>query len=350
MQSIPALLQALPEQDGALLFCPETRQYLTGFAASDGAVLLSHSGNVFFTDSRYLEAAQARVTTMHVTDIQQMPQWIKQQKLQSIALEAQHITVAHLQRLQERYPDIRFSADGTLDTALQAQRMEKSDWEIAQIQAAQRIAEHAFADLLPQCRPGISELELAARLEFYMRMHGADAIAFDTIIVSGSNSSMPHGVPTEKKLEPGDFVTMDFGAVKNGYHSDMTRTIAIGQVTQKQKEVYEIVRTAQEKVLAALRPGLSCQEADAAARGHIAAHGYAAAFGHSTGHGVGLQIHEAPAVAPNSKHILQPGNVVTVEPGIYLPGEFGVRIEDMAVITPQGCRNLTRTPKALLVL
>ena len=183
-----------------------------------------------------------------------------------------------------------------------------------------------------------------------MLKNGAECVSFETIDVSGKNSSMPHGVPSGKKIETGDFITMDFGAVIDGYHSDMTRTVAVGEVSSKQARVYETVLAAQLKGLEALRPCLSCREADAAAREVVENAGFGDYFGHGTGHGVGIEIHEEPRLSPKSSRILEIGDVVTVEPGIYLPGEFGVRIEDMAIITENGCENLTKSPKKLIIL
>ena len=183
-----------------------------------------------------------------------------------------------------------------------------------------------------------------------MLKNGAECVSFETIAVSGKNSSMPHGVPCDKKIEKGDFITMDFGAVVEGYHSDMTRTVAVGEVSSKQAEVYKTVLDAQLKSLETLKAGVSCFDADAAARNIIENAGYGEYFGHGTGHGVGIEIHEAPRLSPKSDAILKAGDIVTVEPGIYLPDEFGVRIEDMAFITENGFENLTRTPKNLIIL
>ena len=197
---------------------------------------------------------------------------------------------------------------------------------------------------------GVTEKEIALELDFYMLSHGAEAVSFETIAVSGKNSSMPHGVPTDKKIENGDFITMDFGAVYNGYHSDMTRTVIVGEPTEKQKEVYETVLKAQTEALAVLKAGVSGVDADKAARDIIDAKGYKENFGHGTGHGVGIEIHESPNLSPYSKAILETGNIVTVEPGIYIPDEFGVRIEDMALITEDGYINLTSCEKELIIL
>ena len=183
-----------------------------------------------------------------------------------------------------------------------------------------------------------------------MLSHGAEALSFETIAISGANTSKPHGVPTEKKIEDGDFVTMDYGAVVNGYHSDMTRTVAVGHVSDEQKKIYDIVLKAQLASLEILRSGLKCSDGDKAARDVITEAGYGEFFRHSTGHGVGIEIHEKPNLSPKSVTTLRTGNIVTVEPGIYIPGKFGVRIEDMALITENGCQNLTNAAKELVIL
>ena len=180
--------------------------------------------------------------------------------------------------------------------------------------------------------------------------HGAEALSFETIAISGANTSKPHGVPTEKKVEKGDFVTMDYGAVVNGYHSDMTRTVAVGSINDEQRRVYNTVLEAQFATLEIIKSGLKCSDGDKAARDVITEAGYGDFFRHSTGHGVGIEIHEKPNLSPKSVATLRPGNIVTVEPGIYIPEKFGVRIEDMALITENGCENLTKAPKELIIL
>ena len=213
------------------------------------------------------------------------------------------------------------------------------------------LTEDGFAHILDYIRPGRTERDVALELEFYIRRQGAEAAAFDFIVVSGANTSLPHGVPTEKPIGSGEFVTMDFGAVVEGYHSDMTRTVAVGAVSEEQERVYDIVLQAQLAALSVLKPGLPCLKGDAAARDVIAAAGFGDCFGHGTGHGVGVEIHEQPRLSPSARgQELQAGNVVTVEPGIYIEGKFGVRIEDMAAITESGCENLTKSPKTLIRL
>ncbi|MGN0468928.1 MAG: M24 family metallopeptidase, partial [Acutalibacteraceae bacterium] len=211
-------------------------------------------------------------------------------------------------------------------------------------------AEKAFDHILGFIKPGITEREISLELDYTMLRSGADALSFETIAVSGANGSMPHGVPGEKKIEKGDFITMDFGAVVEGYHSDMTRTVAVSSVSDKQAEIYAIVLKAQEAGLAAIKNGVSCKEVDEQARNVIKSYGYGEYFGHGFGHGVGIEIHEYPNESPKSKAVLKSGNVVTAEPGIYLPGQFGVRIEDMVLVTDDGYYNFTKCKKELIIL
>ena len=216
--------------------------------------------------------------------------------------------------------------------------------------AAQRIAERALKDILKELRPGVTEREIAARLQYLMLHYGAENMSFDPIVVSGPNGSLPHGVPSEKEIRPGEFVTMDFGCIYHGYCSDMTRTVAVGSVTEEMRTVYETVLAAQQAGIAAARAGVTGKEVDGAARRVIADAGYEKYFGHGFGHGVGVEIHEEPRASSTNDAPLPAGAVISAEPGIYLPGKLGVRIEDVIVLTENGCENLTRAPKELLVL
>lgn len=216
--------------------------------------------------------------------------------------------------------------------------------------SAQRIAERALADILREIRPGVTEKEIAARLQYLMLHYGASDMSFDPIVVSGANGSLPHGVPSEKEIASGEFVTMDFGCIYRGYCSDMTRTVAVGSVTEEMHSIYHTVLAAQEAGIAAARAGVTGQAVDAAARDVIAKAGYGAYFSHSFGHGVGVEIHEAPNASPGNHAPLPAGAVISAEPGIYLPGRLGVRIEDVVLLTEEGCRNLTKAPKELLIL
>lgn len=349
--SIKQLLEALPpETDGALLLSQVNRLYYTGFSAEDGLLLLTKAGSAFFTDSRYLEAAAQCIQAMPVLDVSKFAQELARLAPRSLSLEARRVSLARHKELCEKYSDVHFHGDGTLDDAIDAQRIIKQPRELAMIRTAQCIAQAGFDWILGEICPGKTEKELALALEYYMLTQGADALSFPTIFVSGKNSSLPHGVPSQKKLEAGDMITMDFGAVKEGYHSDMTRTVILGAASRKQKTVYQTVLAAQEAALACVAPGAENSAVDFAARDVIERAGYGEFFGHGTGHGVGLEIHENPGVSPKNKTQLQTGNVITIEPGIYLPGEFGVRIEDMAAVTGSGYENLTSSPKQLICL
>lgn len=340
--------------DAALILSEENRLYFTEFPASDGALLVTPYGAVFYTDSRYTEAAAAKIGADYVRDSENMYQELsarfEEYGINTVAIENDRITLADYEELKNKLHGVEFNPTAALSRVIEEIRLIKSEEELDKIKAAQQIAEDAFDHMLGFIRPGMTEKQVQLELDFYMLSHGADALSFETIAVAGKKSSLPHGVPGDNVIQPGDFLTLDFGAVKDGYHSDMTRTVAVGQPSARQKEVYGIVLEAQLAGLAALKDGVTGFDADKASRDVIAQAGYGSYFGHGTGHGVGVEIHEAPRLSPRSKATLHTGNVVTVEPGIYLPGEFGVRIEDMAVITDEGSVNLTHCPKELIVL
>lgn len=346
----------LPDRRAAALVTSlPNRQFLTGFRSSAGAVLVTPTDGFFLTDFRYIEAAENQITAMPSVRYTRMADTVNEllaaRGIRQVLVEAEGMSVAEFSRLQREMPDVRLCGDGTLDRLLQELRLCKTPEALRQIRQAQQLTDDGFAHILEYIQLGRTEREIALELEFFMRRQGAQAVAFDFIVVSGVNASLPHGVPTDKAVEDGDFVTMDFGAVVDGWHSDMTRTVAVGHADEEQRRVYEVVLEAQLRALRTLRAGLPCVEGDAAARGVIAAAGYGECFGHSTGHGVGLEIHEQPRLSPSAGgQVLRAGQVVTVEPGIYLPGKWGVRIEDLVVVTQDGCENLTRSPKSLIVL
>jgi Xaa-Pro aminopeptidase len=229
-------------------------------------------------------------------------------------------------------------------------RRVKSEDEIALIAKAEAISDEAFSHVIKLIKPGMTELEIAMELEFQMRRAGASGVSFDTIVASGKRSSMPHGVATDKKVEIGDFITMDYGCIYQGYCSDITRTIALGQVDEKQETVYNLVRKAQEEALAAIKAGVTGKEVHMAAQNVFQDAGYGAFFGHGLGHSVGLEIHEEPRFSPKAEDVMQENMVITVEPGLYLPNWGGVRIEDLVVIKKDGYINLTHSPKELIIL
>lgn len=353
MDKIKNLQSTLENGCAYLVASHENRRYLTDFPSSDGYVLITKTEAVLLIDSRYIEAAQS--SARGCTDIilltslsAQLPELIEKLGVATVYTEAEKLSVSEYQNFCKIIPCECIAEKA--DDEINALRRRKNETEKQKILAAQAIAEEAFDHILGFIKEGVTEREIALTLDFFMLKNGAEAISFETIAVSGKNSSMPHGVPGDKAVEKGDFITLDYGAVVDGYHSDMTRTVAVGFVSDKQAEVYETVLTAQKKSLEILRAGVSGFDADAAARDVIKSAGYGNFFGHGTGHGVGIEIHEQPRLSLKSKQILEIGDVVTVEPGIYLPSEFGVRIEDMAFITENGCENLTKSPKNLIIL
>ena len=344
-------INKLPKNvDGTLIVSPENRRYFTGFDASDGFLFITKSGSVFLTDSRYIEAAKDKIICCEVEEQKgKLMDYAKRFNCKVLAVEADRLTVTQLKNLRKALHGIKLTTVGT-DKIIDSFRAVKNEAEIENICKAQRIAEAAFDHILGFIKVGVTEKEVALELDHYMLSHGADGLSFETIAISGANTSKPHGVPTDKKIEHGDFVTMDYGAVVNGYHSDMTRTVAVGAASDEQKKIYKIVFEAQLAVLRVLKNGVKCSDADKAARDVITEAGYGEYFRHSTGHGVGIEIHEKPFISPKSTATLRSGNVVTDEPGIYIPGKFGVRIEDMALITENGCKNLTKAPKELIII
>ena len=337
--------------DAFLLTDPNNMRYISGFAG-EGTVYVSRKTRAVITDSRYTEAAgnESPFTVIEFNREKLPAVWLSElaeaDGARVIGYEDLHLTVAEFENLKEKMSAVsEWKATGDKVSSL---RMVKTAEEIAFLARAEEIGDLAFADMLGILKPGMTELEVAAELEYRMKKHGSEGISFDTIIASGANSSMPHAVPSTKKLETGDFVTMDFGAMVSGYHSDMTRTVVLGKADEKQKEIYDIVLRAQLAALDAIRPGAIGKDVDEVARGLIREAGYGEYFGHGLGHGVGLEIHEKPRYV--DEITLEEGMVITDEPGIYLPGFGGVRIEDMVVVTADGCRNLTSSPKELIEL
>ena len=340
--------------DAALIVSPENRFYFTGFNSSDGFLLADSKEAVFITDSRYIEAAQNTVKDCRVVlqerSIDQLKRVLDSFGAKKVAVEADRLTVSNLIRFQKALEGIEIIADGVLDAGINALRSVKEPEEIEKIVAAQRIAEEGFEHICNYIQEGRTEKEIQLELDFYMLSHGAEGLSFETIAVSGANGSMPHGVPTEKQVRRGELITLDFGALYKGYHSDMTRTVALGEVSDEQKHIYYTVLEAQLAAINTIKQGVTGKDADEAARSVIRNAGYGEYFGHGTGHGVGVEIHEYPNVSPANEKPLVSGNVVTAEPGIYIPSKFGVRIEDMVLVTENGCENLTKCPKELIIL
>lgn len=339
--------------DAVLLTGELSRRYATGFHASAGVVYISQKRAVFYTDFRYIEAARTQVQGFEVHECEAgvayaalVNRLLTLDRVKTVALEDDTLTYEDYTRWQDKLAAKAVPLRGMISRL----RTVKTEQELAHLIAAQRIAERALEEILNEIRPGVTEREIAARLTYLMLHYGAENMSFDPIVVSGANSSHPHGVPGEKEIAAGDFVTMDFGCIINGYCSDMTRTVAVGHATDEMAAVYALVLAAQEAGIAAARAGETGYAVDKAARDRIDQAGYGAYFGHGFGHGVGLFIHEAPTVSQRGEKPLEAGSVITAEPGIYLPGKFGVRIEDMLYLTEEGCRNLTLAPKELRIL
>ncbi|MDT0109271.1 aminopeptidase P family protein [Listeria booriae] len=339
------------KMDAILVTSDYNRRYVADFTGTTGMALITPNKAFFITDFRYTEQAAKQAVGYKIRQnkgpiLDTVEEIIAEQKLKTVFFEEAYVTVAEHNLMQSS-----FSA--TLEPfsdILEDMRKVKTADELSAIKTACEIADAAFTHILTFIKPGLTELEVSNELEFFMRRNGASGSSFDTIVASGVRSALPHGVASDKIIEVGDFVTMDYGCYYNGYCSDMTRTIAIGEPSEKLKEIYAITLEAQLKVIDALRPGLTGIEADAIARNHIASKGYGEAFGHSLGHGIGLEIHEGPNLSVKSPNVLVPGNVVTDEPGIYLPSIGGVRIEDDILITEAGNEVLTHSSKELIIL
>mgnify|MGYP001160150512 CR=1 FL=1 len=348
-------LEGGAQAEAALITSDRNRFYFTGFPSSAGALLILRDAAYFMTDFRYGEAAAKSIHGCEVVCYSSMretlQQLLKKHGVKKVLLENEKMYLQESRVLTDILASAGAEAvlDDTLDKMIIALRTIKTPEEIQKIRDSQKITDDAFSYILGRIAPGRTEREIALEIEFFMRKQGAEGVAFELIVVSGANGSMCHGVPSEKVIEKGDFITMDTGALLNGYHSDMTRTVAVGQVSEEQRHVYELVLKAQKAAIAAAGPGVPCGDVDKAARDLIEAE-YPYAFGHSTGHGVGVEIHEWPRFQKGNTQKAEPGMVVTVEPGIYLEGKFGVRIEDMIAITEDGIENLTHSPKELLIL
>lgn len=355
MSNIVKIQKMLTERgiDALLLTEPRNRFYATGFMSSDGAVLVTREGSFFFTDSRYIEAARMQVTDSTVGEITvevKMPDLVSAElercAATSIGMEEESLSYDEFLRLAEKLPAEAVRAQNIMKTL----RASKSPQEAGKMKAAQRIAEKALDEVLGLMRPGMTERDVAAELIYRMLKNGADGMSFDPIVVTGKKSSMPHGKPGDEIICRGDFVTMDFGCVKDGYCSDMTRTVAIGAVTDEMRRVYDTVLTAQLAGIEKAACGVPGKDIDAAARQVIEAAGYGEFFGHSFGHSLGLEVHEGPNASPTEARMMPVGAVISAEPGIYLPGRFGVRIEDVLYLGENGTENIMNAAKNLIIL
>lgn len=348
-------IQASLEHNEAFLVTSDTnRFYFTGFASSAGTVLIMKEAAVFLIDFRYCEKAKATVTSCEVR-LSQRPdsevlELCRTHGIKTLYVETESTSVSRFAALTVALEGVEVSRDSRFDTLTAALREQKTERELSFMRHAQQMTDETFTYILNHIKEGRSEREIMLDMEFYMRRLGAEGVSFDFIVVSGKNSSLPHGVPTEKAVERGDFVTMDFGAVWQGYRSDMTRTVAVGEVSEEQRRVYDTVLRAQLEAEKAVKAGVICRDVDKVARDIIYAAGYEGCFGHGLGHSIGIECHESPAFSPRCEAVLKAGTVMTVEPGIYLENQFGVRIEDMVYVTEEGSINLTASEKKLIIL
>lgn len=350
VNSIKAILS---EGQAALVSDDISVFYFTGFPHSEGYLFITEDESYLLVDFRYIEAARKAVSTSKVVVFKNafdnINELISAHNISKILLEADKVSVASYNKMSKTL-NAELSNDDLLSQTIEKLRSVKSADEIERLRKAQLIAEKAYLEVLNIVKPGVTERQISVELEYLMKKHGAEKAAFDLITVAGKKTSLPHGVPGNAEVKNGDFVTFDIGAVFDGYHSDMTRTVAVGEVSDKQKEIYSIVLEAHLAGLSAVKAGVGGSDVDKVCRDIITNYGYGEYFGHSTGHGVGLEIHEQPWAGAKSTDILKPNMTVTVEPGIYLPDMFGVRIEDTVLVTENGYESFAHIPKDLLIL
>lgn len=347
------------ENSAALITSSVNRRYITNFYLDEGFVLITERETYVIVDSRYYEEAKKNIKNLEVVMANSLAICLKdlskKDNIKNIFLESEDVSIKQLNAFKTTFKDLSLGVicDDSLTNTLNDLRKIKSLVEQERIKCAQKLTDDTFSHILSKIKPGMSEKDIAIEIEFFMRKNGAEKVAFDLIVVSGENTALPHGKPSNKLISSGDLLTLDIGAVVDGYHSDMTRTVAIGKISDEKKAVYETVLKAQIAALQAVGPEVCVSRIDKAARDIIDSAGYKNCFSHSTGHGVGLEIHEAPTVSYNREEILKPGMVITIEPGIYICkpcSQFGVRIEDMVIVKEKGFENITESSKKLIII
>ena len=354
MKNLDKYLSLLGDKaDGLLLTSRYSRHYGAEFDIAEGVAVVSAKGCRYFTDSRYIESAQNGIKGFEVimTDREHpftklLNTAIEEFGITTLGYEENYLTVAEYQLYEKRLN----AKLVPMHAEISGFRSVKEDWELDNMRKAQAITDKAFAEMCGRIKAGMTEKELQAELIYCLYKNGGEGLSFDPIVVSGPNTSLPHGVATDRVIQAGDFVTMDFGVLYNGYCSDMTRTVAVGFATEEMKKIYEIVLQAQLAGIAATRAGVTGKEIDGAARKVISDAGYGEYFGHGYGHSLGLEVHESPSPNAANDNPMPAGAVAPAEPGIYLPGKFGVRIEDVVIFTADGCENITKSPKNLIIV
>ncbi len=356
MERINILQKELDYTTAILLYGSAARFYFSTVMADDAIMLITKSDAYYFTDSRYIEAVKKQAVGYEVLTpknrTEELISVLKKGGVKTVYCDISEFTASAFFSFKKSFKQngITLSSKDKFDKFIKLQRSVKSVLEIEKIKSAQKMTELTLDYILPRITVGRTEREIALEMEFFARKLGSEGVAFDFIVASGENSSMPHAVPSNRKFKNGDFITMDFGCVSEGYRSDMTRTVALGTVSDKQKLVYDTVLKAGNSAIAEIKAGKRCCDIDLIARNIIKNAGFGDNFGHALGHGVGIDIHEAPTLSPKSAQTLRAGNIVTVEPGIYLEGEFGVRIEDMILVTDTGFVDLTSCNRELIIL
>ena len=341
------------EVDGLLLTSRYSRHYGAEFDIAEGVAIVTKNGCRYFTDSRYIESAENGIQGFEVLEVNRENPYSKRLNdaiadfgVTALGYEEVYLTVAEFMGFEKKLN----AKLVPYNDKISAFRSVKEGYELERMRKAQDITDKAFAEVLGRIEVGMTEKQLCAELIYCLLKNGADGLAFDPIVVSGPNTSLPHGVPGDRKIQEGDFITMDFGALYAGYCADMTRTVAVGYVTDEMEKVYKTVLQAQLAGLAASKAGVPGKDIDGAARKVIEEAGYGPYFGHGYGHSLGLEIHESPSPSPSNEKGMPAGSVASAEPGIYLPGQFGVRIEDTCIYLENGIEILTKSPKDLIVV
>ncbi|MBT2214428.1 Xaa-Pro peptidase family protein [Virgibacillus dakarensis] len=337
--------------DAIMIGSPINRRYVTGFTGTAGVVLVTQNDALFITDFRYIEQATKQATRFKIVEhkqviVQEIKDQLGQLHVKRLGFEKDHVTYSAYEQYQEAFDAELVPVSGVVEKL----RLIKTDSELTIMKKAAKIVDDAFVHIQNFIKPGVKEMDIANELEFFMRKQGATSSSFDTIVASGYRGALPHGVASEKEIAEGELVTLDYGALYQGYCSDTTRTVAVGKISDELMKIYDIVLTAQLKGVEGVKPGITGKQGDSIVRDYITEQGYGDYFGHSTGHGLGMEVHEQPSLSYRAETILEPGMVVTVEPGIYVPNLGGCRIEDDVVVTETGNERLTFAEKKLIQL
>lgn len=345
---ILALRSILSDGEFVLISSYPNIFYYSGFTSEDAYLIISKDEAIIITDSRYTVQAKEQCPEFKLINISEgFYKIINGIDEATILFEEKDISVGFYLNLKKNCQTKTFLPAGDKISCF---RQKKDAFEISKIKAAEELGDAAFSYILEHIKPGMTELEVATEIEYFMRKNGAWKTSFETVVASGYRSSMPHGTASSKVIEKGEFLTLDFGCVLDGYCSDMTRTVAVGNISQEEKDIYNLVLKAQNEALEKMQIGMKCSDIDALARDVIEKAGYGREFGHSLGHSVGIEIHESPNFSAKSTDIFEKGHVITVEPGIYIDEKFGVRIEDVVAATDDGIINITKSPKELIIL